>query len=148
MIETDKIITKRSIINQQLFSEAYLRELGSEKFSHDAIDVSLQRIREWHEAYSILEDRNLLRQYVGQCLSALQISDTPQQNLYILYTDKTRMSQTGICLMVNDGDLGSTIKGSHHQMNPIKDPRNAALICLLHKLQRILVFHYKGVLYG
>ena len=68
MIETDKITTKRDIINQQLFSEAYLRELYAGKFPHEAVEVCRQIIREWREAYPNLEDGNLLRQYVGQCL--------------------------------------------------------------------------------
>jgi hypothetical protein len=127
MIETDKITTKRSIINQQLFSEAYLRELRAGKFPHDAVDVCLQIIREWREAYPDLEDGNHLRQYVGQCLSALHISYTPQQNLYILHADETKTNQTGICLIVNDVDLGCTIKGCHHQANLIKKLRGAAL---------------------
>jgi hypothetical protein len=127
MIETDKIISKRSIINQQLFSEAYLRELCSGKFSFDAAEVCLQIIREWREAYPSLEDGHLLRQYVGQCLSALRVSYTPQQNLYILHTDETKSNQTGICLIVNDVDLGCTTKGRHHQANLIKQLRNATL---------------------
>jgi hypothetical protein len=143
MIEAVKMKTKRSIINQQLFSEAYLRELSSGKFLHDAVDVCLQILREWREAYPDLKDENHLRQYVGQCLSALCVSYPLQQNLFVLYTDETKTGQAGICLMVNDGDLGSTIKGSHHQMNLIKHLRNAALIHLLHRLLRILVFHYK-----
>ncbi len=117
MLGTDKITTKRSIINQQLFSEAYLRELCSGKFSLDAANVCLQIIREWREAYPNLEDGNQLRQYIGQCLSALHISYTPQQSLYIIHTDETKTNQTGICLIVNDVDLGCTIKGSHHQAN-------------------------------
>ena len=144
MIGTDKITAKRGIINQQLFSEAYLRELYTGKFSHEAVEVCRQIIREWREAYPNLEDGNLLRQYVGQCLSALRVSYPLQQILFVLYTDETKTGQAGICLMVNDRDLGSTIKGSHHQMNLIKHPRNAALIHLLHRLLRILVFHYKG----
>jgi hypothetical protein len=127
MIEMDKITTKRSIINQQLFSEAYLRELRTGKFPQDAVEVCRQIIREWREAYPNLEDRNLLRQYVGQCLSALHVSYTPQQNLYILHTYETKTNQTGICLIVNDVDLGCTIKGCHHQANLVKQLRNAAL---------------------
>lgn len=143
MIEAVTMKTKRSIINQQLFSETYMRELISGKFPYDAVDVCLQILREWREAYPDLKDENHLRQYVGQCLSALRLSYTLQQNLFVLYTDETTTGQAGICLMVNDGDLGSTIKGSHHQLNLIKHPRNAALIHLLHRLLRILVFHYK-----
>jgi hypothetical protein len=144
MIEAVKMKTKRSIINQQLFSEAFLRELISGKVLHHAVDVCLPILRVWREAYPDLKDENHLRQYVGQCLSTLRVSYTLQQNLFVLNTDETKMGQAGICLMVNDGDLGSTIKGSHHQMNLIKHPRNAALIHLLHRLLRILVFHYKG----
>jgi len=127
MIEADRVTTKRIICNQQLFSEAYLRELRAGKFPHDAIDVSLQIIREWREAYPDLEVGNHLRQYIGQCLSALHISYTPQQNLYILHTDETKTDQAGICLIVNDEDLGSTIKGCHHQVNLIKQLRSATL---------------------
>ncbi len=127
MIEADRVTTKRIICNQQLFSEAYLRELRAGKFPHDAIDVSLQIIREWREAYPDLEVGNHLRQYVGQCLSALHISYTPQQNLYVLHTDETKTDQAGICLIVNDEDLGSTIKGYHHQVNLIKQLRRATL---------------------
>lgn len=127
MIETDKTTAKPCIFNQQLFSEAYLRELRTGKFPREAVEVCLQIIREWREAYPDLEDGNQLRQYVGQCLSALHISYTPQQNLYILYTDKTRTNRTSICLIVNDVDLGCTIKGRHHQANLIKQLRSAAL---------------------
>ncbi len=144
MIEADRVTSKRFISNQQLFSETYLRELRIGKFPHDAVNVCMQILREWREAYPDLKDENHLRQYVGQCLSTLRVSYTLQQNLFVLYTDETKTGQAGICLMVNDGDLGSTIKGSHHQMNLIKHPRNAALIHLLHRLLRILVFHYKG----
>lgn len=127
MIEADRVTTKRIMSNQQLFSEAYLRELRAGMFPHDAIDVSLQIIREWREAYSDLEVGNHLRQYVGQCLSALHISYTPQQNLYVLHTDETKTDQAGICLIVNDVNLGSTIKGCHHQVNLIKQLRSATL---------------------
>jgi len=127
MIEADRVTTKRIICNQQLFSEAYLRELRAGKFPHDAIDVSLQIIREWREAYPDLEVGNHLRQYIGQCLSALHISYTPQQNLYVLHTDETKTDQAGICLIVNDVDLGSTIKGCHHQVNLVKQLRSATL---------------------
>jgi hypothetical protein len=127
MIEADTVTTKRCIINQQLFSEAYLRELCAGKFPHEAVEVCRQIIREWREAYPNLETQNHLRQYVGQCLSALHISYTPQQNLYVLYADETKTNQTGICLIVNDVDLGSTIKGNHHQANLIKQLRSSAL---------------------
>ncbi len=127
MIETDKITTKRSIINQQLFSEAYLRELCAGKFSHEAVEVCRQIIREWREAYPNLEDGNLLRQYVGQCLSALHVSYTLQQNLFLLHSDETKMGRAGVCLIVNDVDLGCTIKGRHHQVNLVKQLRNSAL---------------------
>src|SRR3989442_1106144 len=99
MIEAVKMKAKRSIINQQLFSEAYLRELISGKFPHDAVDVCLQIIREWREAYPDLQDENHLRQYFGQCLSALRVSYTLQQNLFVLHTDETKTRQAGICLM-------------------------------------------------
>ncbi len=144
MIEIEKFTTKRCIINQQLFSEVYLRELRTGKFPHDAVSVCLQIIREWREAYPDLKDENHLREYVGQCLRALCVSYPLQQNLSVLYSDETKTGQAGICLMVNDRDLGFTIKGSHHQMNLIKHTSNAALIHLLHRLLPILVFHYKG----
>jgi hypothetical protein len=127
MIETEKITVKRSTINQQLFSEAYLRELRLGKFSLDAVNVCLQIIREWREAYPSLEDRDFLRQYVGQCLSALHVSYAPQENLYLLHADGTKTIRTGICLIVNDVDPGCTIKGNHHQANLIKQLRSTAL---------------------
>jgi hypothetical protein len=127
MIEADRVTSKRFISNQQLFSETYLRELRIGKFPHDAVNVCMQIICEWREVYPDLEDENHLRQYVGQCLSALHISYTPQQNLYLLYTDETKTNQTGICLIVNDIDLGSTIKGCHYQANLIKHLRSADL---------------------
>ena len=70
-----------------------MRELRAGKFPRDTVDVCLQIIREWREAYPDLEDGNHLRQYVGQCLSALHISYTPQQNRYILRTDETKTGQ-------------------------------------------------------
>src|SRR5258706_2979957 len=127
MIETDKTTARLCIVNQQLFSEAYLRELRTGKFPHEAVEVCRQIIREWREAYPNFEDGNHLRQYVGQCLSALHVSYTPQQNLFVLHTDETRTDQTGLCLIVNDVDLGCTIKGRHHQVNLVKQLRSAAL---------------------
>ena len=127
MVEADKFTSKRWIINQQLFSEAYLRELRTGKFPQDAVDVSLQIIREWREAYPNLEDENHLQHYIGQCLSTLHISYTPQQNIYILHADEAKTNQTGICLIVNDEDIGSTIKGCHYQVNLIKLLRDANL---------------------
>ena len=59
MIETDKTTAKLCIVNQHLFSEAYLRELRTGKFPREAVDVCLQIIREWREAYPNLEDENL-----------------------------------------------------------------------------------------
>ncbi len=127
MIEADKVTAKRCVINQQLFSEAYLRELRARKISHEAAEVCRQIICEWREAFPNLEDENCLRQYVGQCLSALHIPYTPQQNPYLLYTDETKTVHAGICLIVNDVDLGCTIKGRHHQVNLIKQLRSTAL---------------------
>ena len=60
MIEANKTTTKRCVINQQLFSESYLRELYAGKFTHQAVEVCRQIIREWREAYPNLEDENLL----------------------------------------------------------------------------------------
>lgn len=127
MIEADKVTAKRCVINQQLFSEAYLRELRARKISHEAAEVCRQIICEWREAFPNLEDENCLRQYVGQCLSSLHIPYTPQQNLYLLHTDETKTGHAGICLIVNDVDLGCTIKGRHHQVNLIKQLRSTAL---------------------
>jgi hypothetical protein len=127
IIDADKVTTKRRILNQHLFSEAYLRELRTGKFPHDAVEVCRQIIREWREAYPNFDDENHLRQYVGQCLSALHVSYTPQLNLFVLHTDETRTGQIGLCLIVNDVDLGCTIKGRHHQVNLVKQLRSAAL---------------------
>jgi hypothetical protein len=115
-----------SVINRQLFSATYLRELRDEKQS-DKIKACYQNICEWRAAYLTLDDDCNLQQYVGYCLTELGFLYTSQQSGFTLHIDSLHGPSTGICLVVNDSDLGCTIKGSHHQVNLIKRLQSASL---------------------
>ncbi len=125
MIEVNALKTQH-IINRQLFSEAYLQERRAEKFSHETMGAEKQTMREWREAYPDLEDDVSLRRYVGSCLSTLLLPYSIQTSSFILYADVSKVRPVGICLVVNDTDLGRTTKGKHHQANLIKHLRNAS----------------------
>ncbi len=126
MIEVNALKTQH-IINRQLFSETYLQERRAEKFSHDTIGAEKQTMREWREACPRLEDDVALRRYVGSCLSTLCLSYSTQTSSFTLYAEALKVKPVGICLIVNDPDLGRTTKGKHHQANLIKYLRDASL---------------------
>ncbi len=118
--------THNSVINHQLFSATYLRELRKENQS-DKTKACYQNICEWQAVYPALDDDRNLQQYVGYCLTELGFLYTSQQSDFTLHIDSLHGPSTGICLVVNDSDLGCTIKGSHHQVNLIKRLQSASL---------------------
>jgi hypothetical protein len=126
MIEVNALKIQ-GMINRQLFSGAYLQERREEKFSHDTIGAEKQTMREWREAYPQLEDDVALQRYVGSCLSTLRLPYGTQTSSFTLYADTSKVKPVGICLVVNDTDLGRTTKGKHHQANLIKHLRDASL---------------------
>lgn len=116
------------LINRQLFSQAYLQERRGENFSHDTIRAEKQTVREWREAYPHLEDDISLRRYIGSCLSTLRLPYSSHTSTsFTLYADTSKVKAVGICLAVNDTDLGRTTKGKHHQAHLIKYLREASL---------------------
>src|SRR5437588_665082 len=128
MIKTEKLrAVIRHVTNQQLFSETYLKELMTGKLPFDDIYACFRTIQEWHKEYPDFENSNTLHQYIGQCLSTLGLLYRSQQTSITLYTDPTQTYPVGICLFVNDPNLGRTTKGEHHQANLIKQLLNASL---------------------
>jgi len=117
----------RQVINQQLFSETYLQELRTGKLPIDSINACRQTMREWRTEYPDLENYKSLQLYVGQCLSTLELPYTLEQMYLTLYSDPTHVQPLGICMMVNDTDIGRMTKGSHHQANLVKQLRSASL---------------------
>ncbi|HEX9990482.1 MAG TPA: Eco57I restriction-modification methylase domain-containing protein [Chloroflexia bacterium] len=115
--------------NQQLFSEAYLRELRLQKpvSSGDAIRSAQQTIREWRSEYPNLEGNDERTAYVGVSLSALGLSYGPHADGYVLYADEIQAEPLGLCLIVADENLANTMKGQHHQGKLIRELRRASL---------------------
>ncbi|HEU5374047.1 MAG TPA: hypothetical protein VFV38_01280 [Ktedonobacteraceae bacterium] len=117
----------QSLNNHQLFSQAYLRERRGESFSHDTVGAEKQTMREWREAYPHLEDDISLRRYIGSCLSTLHLPYSSNASCFTLYADASKIKPIGICLAVNDTNLGCSIKGKHYQARLIKYLRDASL---------------------
>jgi hypothetical protein len=117
------------IRNQQLFSEVYLRELRAAKGPTEHLDAARQTIREWREEYPSLEGTAEQRDYVRQCLSALKIAYSPRPGAdgFTLFSDSTRAQATGLCLPVQDDNLGRTEKGRHHQARLVRELRAVGL---------------------
>ena len=116
------------LINRQLFSQAYLQERRVENFSQDTISAEKQTMREWREAYPHLEDDISLRRYIGSCLSTLHLPYSSHASTnFTLYADSSKVKPVGICLAVNDTDLGRTTKGKHYQAHLIKQLQDAFL---------------------
>ena len=116
-------------MNQQLFSAMYLQDLREAKHPTDQIAICYQNIYEWREDSADLENDSNLQRYVRYCLTQLNLLYTPssQQRVLNLHIDTAQNPPVGICLVVNDPDLGCTTKGSHHQVDLIKQLRNASL---------------------
>ena len=128
MIEAENVdITRWHVINQQLFSEVYLQELRTGKFSVSSVSACYQTIREWREEYLDLNDQDTLRLYVGQCLSTLGFSYVPTSDGFTLYIDETQEQPVSFCLLVNDINLGRTTKGHHYQAQTINQLRHNLL---------------------
>jgi len=128
MIKTEKLqAVIQHVTNQQLFSETYLKELRREKVPVDDIHACCQTITEWREEYPDLDNDSILQQYIKQCLSTLEIPYQIQDTSFMIYSDQTRVKPVGICLPVNDRDIGRMTKGEHYQANLIKQLRSASL---------------------
>ena len=115
------------ILNQQLFAEAYLRELRATKASMEAIRAAHQTIRDWREHYTNLDSASHMRQYTNQCLASLGLAYSIHPDGYILFGDDTLSQPVGLCLIVADPDLGRATKGRHHQFYLIKKLRQHSL---------------------
>jgi len=105
-----------SILNQQLFAEAYLRDLREGKSSVDIVDACRQTIREWRGEYRELDRSEELLPYLSYSFSALGFSYARHDNPahFLLYSDDTHAQPIGVCLAVTDDQLGRTTKGQHH----------------------------------
>ena len=116
------------VINRQLFSAVYLRELQQGKHAADILDGSRQTIREWRENYPVF-DAAARREYVKQCLSALGAASTwkPETNGFMLFADASRQQATGLCLVTAEENLGRTVRGAHPQAMLIRELRQAGL---------------------
>jgi hypothetical protein len=117
----------RKVINQQLFSAIFLRELRTGKLPIDSVNACHQTLREWRREYPDLEDYTTLQLYIGQCLSTLELPYKLEQTYFTLYSDPTHVHQVGICLVVNDIDIGRMTKGAHYRANLIKQLRDTSL---------------------
>jgi len=120
------------LINYQLFSQAYLRDLQSTLTQgeyREGADACRQTIREWRQELPVLDDPNDRLQYVGQCLSSLGLFYGPLDagDGFILYADSTRLCGVGLCLIVDDDNLGRTTKGCHYQARLVRELRRASL---------------------
>lgn len=117
-----------SINNRQLFSEVYLRELLSAPQNAEVVEADRQTIREWREEYPTLDDGNP-QAYVRQCLASVRLSFSPRDKKdgFTLYADASKVQATGLCLVVEDSDLGRTTKGAHWQVLLVCELRKAEL---------------------
>ena len=80
------------IQNQQLFSEAYVREVRVKAHTLDVVSACRQTIREWREEYTDLSGASLSA-YVRQVLSSLGVSYSPAG------LDGLLLEQTGLCII-------------------------------------------------
>lgn len=116
------------IVNQQLFSEVYLREFSlSAHISIDTVNASHQVLHDWREEYRVLDQHDIICQYVRRCLSTLGLFPSPQADGFKLYTDETQTQCVGLCLIVDDADLGRATKGKHYQAKLIQALRSNSL---------------------
>ena len=102
------------VTNQQLFSAVYLRELQQGKHATDALDGARQTIKEYREdSYAEFNGFAARRAYAKQCLSTLMVANSPrpEQDGFVLFADVSKVEATGLCLVVEDEDLGRAVKG-------------------------------------
>lgn len=111
-----------SMVNQQLFAEAYLRDLREATSSVDTVDACRQTIREWRSEYRELDRLDALLPYLSYSLSALGFSYQRHEDhpYVILYSDETHSQPLGACLAVTDDQLGRTTKGHHYHARLIR----------------------------
>lgn len=116
------------IQNQQLFSEAYVRETQGRAHAPGTVAACRQTIREWREEYADLAGAPDRLSYVGQVLSALGVAYAPLVSgggFRLLGGEADE--PTGLCLWVSDDDLGRTTKGRHHQAWAVRRLRDEGL---------------------
>jgi hypothetical protein len=117
------------VTNRQLFSAVYLRELQQGKHAADVLDGARQTICEWRDEYTALDEASNRSTYVKQCLSALGVATSPREERdgLTLYSDIAKAQATGLCLVVENADLGSTVKGAHPQARLVRELRKTSL---------------------
>lgn len=124
------MIPSPPIQNQQLFSEAYVREVRTHAASREAVSACQQTVREWREEYADLTSLPAAAAYVRQVLSALGVSYAPlptaEPGFYLL-GDGGPGDPTGLCWVVAEEDLGRATKGRHPQLLLIRRLREAHL---------------------
>jgi hypothetical protein len=115
--------------NQQLFSSVYLREMQAARAPLDVFEASRRTIAEWREEYVDLARPSVLQSYVRQSLSALGVAyvTRSQGDGFTLFSDASKEHAVGLCLLVDDSDLGRATKGRHHQVRAIRELRAANL---------------------
>lgn len=118
-----------SVINLQLFSAVYLRELQAGKHPADTLEGARQTIRDWREEYPTLNQTSARTEYVRQCLSALGISSSirAKKDGFTLFSDSAKAEATGLCLVTEELDLGRMVKGGHPQARLVRELRKASL---------------------
>lgn len=115
------------IQNQQLFSEAYVREVRLKAHALDVVSACRQTIQEWREEYPDLTDASKAASYVRQVLSSLGVTYAQAEHGFRLLAGAGRGDATGLCLVVADDDLGRATKGRHHQVLLVRRLREANL---------------------
>ena len=115
------------IQNQQLFSEAYVREVHLKAHALDVVSACRQTIQEWREEYPDLTDASKAASYVRQVLSSLGVTYAQTEHGFRLLAGAGRGDATGLCLVVADNDLGRATKGRHHQVLLVRRLREANL---------------------
>lgn len=122
---------QNSLRNQQLFSSAYLRDLKnalqSDQVNLDDFASARQTIGEWREEYHDFSQTTHRTESVKQSLSALGVAFSPREDGFTLFADSDKEHATGLCLCVDDDDLGRAVKGRHHQVQLVRELRSANL---------------------
>lgn len=87
-------------------------------------------MRDWQSSSGPLTDQATRHAYVGRCLSALGVPSSPRRASegLLLYADQTRAEVVGLCLVVDDVDIGRTTQGKHYQAILVRELRRAGLI--------------------
>ncbi len=117
------------IDNNQLFSAVYLRELQAAQQDLERLAGARSTIREWRDEFPDLQQPGTRLDFVRQTISALGVcyGIQEQQDCLTLYSDPSRQAATGLCLVLEEADLGKTCKGSHPQARMIQNLRKASL---------------------